>query len=72
MKLYVKIYFSPEGASPLEIIRILKENGFMAVFGQFDFVKEFDSEQDYNDNVTRLYAVLKGTGVMFRINTKID
>jgi hypothetical protein len=72
MKLYVKIYFSPEGESPLEIIRILKENGFMAVFGQFDFVKEFDSEQDYNDSVTRLYAVLKGTGVMFRINTKID
>ncbi len=72
MKLYVKIYFSPDGVSPLEIIRNLKENGFTSVFGQFDFVKEFDSEQEYNDIVTKLYTDLKGTGVLFRINTKIE
>ncbi|MEM0160897.1 MAG: hypothetical protein QW258_01700 [Thermoplasmata archaeon] len=72
MKLYVKIYFSPDGVSPLEIIQILKESGFMSVFGQFDFVKEFDSEQEYNDTVTKLYLSLKGTGVIFRINTKIE
>ncbi|MGC8496619.1 MAG: hypothetical protein ACP5NL_01265 [Thermoplasmata archaeon] len=72
MKLYVKVYFSPDGISPLEIIRILKEGGFVSVFGQFDFVKEFDSEQEYNDTVTRLYNALKGTGVMFRINTRIE
>lgn len=72
MKLFVKIYFSSEGTSPLEIIRMLKEIGFMAVFGQFDFVKEFDSELDYNDTVTKLYNLLKGTSVMFRMNTEIE
>ncbi len=72
MKLYVKIYFSPDGVSPLEIIRNLKDNGFASVFGQFDFVKEFNSEQEYNDIVTKLYTDLKGTGVLFRINTKIE
>lgn len=72
MKLYVKIYFSTEGISPLEIIRILKEAGFLAVFGQYDFVKEFENEKEYNDIVAGLYTALKGTGALFRINTRIE
>jgi hypothetical protein len=72
MKLYIKIYFNSEGPLPLEIISKLKEMGFIPMFGQFDFEKEFNSEAEYNEIVSQLYNLLKGTKAIFRMNTKVE
>ncbi|MBU5557607.1 MAG: hypothetical protein KQA33_00855 [Candidatus Aenigmarchaeota archaeon] len=70
MRTYVKFHFSSEGASPLEIIRKVRERGWAPEVGQYDASKEFTKEEEYLNIVTELHEILKGTGTLYKLITK--
>ncbi len=70
MKLYIKVYFNSESISPLEIIKSIKEMGFEPVVGDYDFMKSFETPEEYGLIVEELHEALKGTGTMFRLSTR--
>lgn len=70
MKLYVKIYFDPEGEDPISIVKKLKDLGFDPVVGLYDFVKEFDEPEEYPKIVKELHSALKGTGAKYTLQTR--
>ncbi|MCD6461325.1 MAG: hypothetical protein J7L61_01105 [Thermoplasmata archaeon] len=72
MKTYLKLHFNSEGKNPLDIIRMVKEVGFVPMVGDYDFVIEYDSPSDYADIVTRLHEVLAGSKVYYRLVSKED
>lgn len=70
MRLYVKIYFDPEGEDPITIVKKLKDLGFGPVVGLYDFVKEFDEPEDYPKIVKELHEALRGTKVKYTLQTR--
>ena len=70
MKLYVRLTFSPDGADPLSIVGSMKEIGFSAVLGDYDFAFEFSKPEDYRAAISRMHTLLKGTGVRYSIASK--
>ncbi|MFA5771514.1 MAG: hypothetical protein WC974_02135 [Thermoplasmata archaeon] len=70
MKTHVKIYFSPEGKDLRTILKIMESLGFNPEPGDFDFVVEWKSYEEYLTLFTKMHNLLKGTGVMYRITTK--
>ena len=72
MKLFVKLRFSSEGGSPLDIIKSVKDLGFSPVFGDYDFVIHFEDPEDYSKIVNSLHKTLQGTKVFYSLTTKKD
>ncbi len=70
MKVYIEIYFHCEGDEPLKVIKRLKDLNFSPVVGEYDFVKEYNTTEEYAEIVTELYNALKGTGVRYRLITR--
>jgi hypothetical protein len=70
MKLYIKVYFNSESISPLEIIKSIKEMGFEPVVGDYDFMKNFETPEEYGLIVEELHETLKGTGIFYRLSTR--
>jgi hypothetical protein len=70
MKLYLKLYFSSEGASALDLIQRIEEMGFSPYVGDYDLVINLDSPEEYGEIVTQLHKMLKGTKTMYRVMTK--
>ena len=70
MKLYLKIYFSPAGASPMDVITIAEKLGFSPYVGDFDFVLDFDTPEAYEDITNKLHDMLKGTKTMYKVSTR--
>ena len=72
MKIYLKIQFSSEGPSPLDIIKKVEEAGFKPVVGDYDFATQFENPEDYGDKVETLHHALRGTKAQYTLNTKKD
>ena len=70
MKLYVKLYFSSESISPLEIVKSIKELGFRPVVGDYDFMAEFETPEEYGVLVESLHETLAGTSTTYRLTTR--
>jgi hypothetical protein len=70
MKLYVKFYFTSEGSSPLEIIRMLRKLGFVPEVGDHDAVIKFEDPEEYTKIVEKLHELLKGMKVNYTLTTK--
>jgi hypothetical protein len=70
MKLYLKLYFSSEGKNPLEVIRDVEGVGFGPVVGDYDFVAEFKTPEEYGHIIKSLHMSLKGSGTQYTLNTK--
>ena len=70
MKLYLKLYFSSEGASAIDIIQIAEEMGFDPFVGDYDFVVNFDTPEEYGEIVSKLHKMLKGTHTMYKVSTR--
>jgi hypothetical protein len=70
MKLYLKLYFSSEGKNPLDVIRDVEGVGFGPVVGDYDFVADFKSPEEYGQILRRLHMSLKGSGANYTLNTK--
>lgn len=69
MKLYVTIYFSSGGASPMEIISNAEKLGFGPTPGDYDLEIDFDSPEQYAEITEKLHKMLKGTKAMYKVTT---
>lgn len=72
MKLYLKIYFSSEGDTIMDIIKIAEEMGFSPYVGDFDFVLDFETPEEYAEISQRVHEMLKGTKTMYKVSTRSD
>ncbi len=70
MKLYVKLYFNSEGPSPLIIVPKVKKIGFKPVVGQYDFVMDFETPEEYAEIINKLHAALHGSRVLYTIQSR--
>lgn len=72
MKTYVTITFNSEGEKPSEVERRLFGIGLEAMHGRYDFAYEWEhnpSIDDLFDLVDRIQTALRGTEVMFSVET---
>ena len=71
MKLYVRVIFNSEGASPIALIRVMSELGFQPVMGESDFFCELEGKPaKYRETLRQLHERLRGLKVMYTITTK--
>ena len=72
MKLYLKLYFSSEGASAFELIQRIEDMGFSPYVGDYDLVIDFNTPEEYGEIITRLHEMLRGTKTLYRVMTRKD
>ncbi|MCK5548511.1 MAG: hypothetical protein KAI64_05825 [Thermoplasmata archaeon] len=70
MKLFLKLSFSSDGTSPIEVVKSMEDIGFSPVFGDYDFVIDFENPEEFGEIVTKLHETLKGTKVHYSLSTK--
>lgn len=70
MKLFVRLRFSSEGGFPLDILKEVKEIGFSPVFGDYDFVIDFEDPEEYGKIVSQMHKVLEGNNVYYSLSTR--
>jgi hypothetical protein len=70
MRTYVKMYFSSEGAGPLDIVDDLKKMGFRTEVGEFDFSIAWETPEQYGTIIKRLHNTLQGTRTRYTIMTR--
>jgi hypothetical protein len=69
MKLYLKIYFSSEGKSIMDVIKLAEKLGFGPNVGDYDFVIDFNSPEEYTQVTEKIHKMLKGTKCMYKVTT---
>lgn len=70
MKLYLKIYFSSEGKSIMDVIKMAEKVGFSPYVGDFDFVLDYETIEEFEDITSKLHKTLKGTKTMYKVSTR--
>jgi hypothetical protein len=72
MRTYVRMVFHSEGASPLEVLKVMRELGFEESMGMHDFVykwKDRASLDEVIELVGKMHARMKGLDVNYEITT---
>ena len=70
MHSYVDLYFTPESASPLELSERLRSvAGLSFIIGPHDLVFDWELEKEFQDRLAKIHDALKGTGVLYRVET---
>lgn len=70
---YVDLYFTPEALPPREISKRLSQMaGYSLIAGPHDLVFEWGSEEEFYDHLTKIHTALKGTGVLYRVETVLQ
>lgn len=69
MKLFLKIYFSSEGSSTMEIIKKAEKMGFGPTVGDYDFVIDIESPEEYAEVTEKIHKMLKGSKCMYKVTT---
>ena len=70
MHTYIDLYFTPESLAPLEIAKRLRHHaGLSFIIGPHDLAFEWKSEEEFHALLTKIHAALKGTGVLYRVET---
>lgn len=54
----------------MEVITIAEKLGFSPYVGDFDFVLDFETTEEYEDITNRLHKMLKGTKTMYKVSTR--
>ena len=67
MKVFIKLFFSPDGPNPLDILAKIKDLGFKPVFGNYDLVRDVEDIDQYMEIVKKLHESLRGTKVMYNL-----
>ena len=67
---YVRFEFSSEGASPLEVIRVMDNLGFQVVQGHHDFMIEYSTDAEFLEIVEKMHRTLKGYNVRYMLTTE--
>jgi hypothetical protein len=72
MRTYVRMIFQSEGASPIEILKAMRELKFEESMGMHDFVYRWSkspSIEEVLELVTTMHHRLKGLGVNYEVTT---
>ncbi|MCI4321811.1 MAG: hypothetical protein L3K18_08170 [Thermoplasmata archaeon] len=72
MRTYVRMVFHSEGASPLDVLKVMRELGFEESMGMHDFVfkwKDRASLDEVIQLVGKMHARMKGLDVNYEITT---
>jgi hypothetical protein len=73
MHSYVDLFFSPDGASPLEISdRLKKVAGLSFIIGAHDLAFEWTNVDEFRDQLQKVHEALRGSGILYRIETVAD
>ncbi len=71
MRTYVDIYFTAAGASPMKVAEVLKkEVGLSFVFGEHDFVINWQTTEELYGILEKMNQVLRPMGVYFRFESR--
>ncbi len=73
MKTYLTIWFSSEGAGPVEVVDRLRSLGFKPMKGYHDHVYEWNKKVDLGDILQltdKVHVTLKGLNVLYKIETE--
>jgi len=70
MKLYLKLFMNSDGASTLDIIKIAEQMGFDPAVGDYDFVIDFETPEEYGEILETLHRMLKGTKALYTVSTR--
>ena len=72
MRTYVRMIFHSEGATPVDVLRAMRDVGFEESMGMHDFVykwKEPSGLESVLELIGKLHARLKGLDVHYEITT---
>ena len=72
MKTYLTIWFSSEGAGPMEVVQRLGGMGFKPMKGQYDHVYDWKREVDLEEALrlgNAVHETLKGLKVLYKMET---
>jgi hypothetical protein len=67
MKTFVKLFFSSEGAGPLDVVEDLRNMGFSTEVGDYDFSISWDTPDQYVSIMRTLHNTLAGTRVRYTL-----
>jgi len=72
MRTYVRMTFHSEGASPVAVLKVMREIGFEESMGMHDFVYKWKDKAPIEDVIrlmTEMHERLKGLDVNYEITT---
>jgi len=69
MKLFLKIYFSSEGASTMDIIKKAEKVGLSPNVGDYDFEIDINSPEEYAEVTEKIHKMLKGSKCLYKVTT---
>jgi hypothetical protein len=73
VKTYLTLWFSSEGASPVEVVARLRSLGFAALRGYHDHVYEWGRKVEVEDVLqiaNSVHETLKGLTVLYKLETE--
>jgi hypothetical protein len=73
MKTYLTIWFSSEGAGPIEVVERLRSLGFKPLKGYHDHVYDWNRKIELEDILQftdKIHETLKGLNVLYKIETE--
>jgi hypothetical protein len=73
VKTYLTMWFSSEGASPVEVVERLRSLGFKPLRGYHDHVYDWKKNVDLDDILEltgKIHETLKGLKVLYKIETE--
>ncbi len=72
MKTYLTVWFSSEGAAPMEVMERIRSMGFKPVKGRYDHVYDWGREPTIEEVLqlaNNLHETLKGMKVLYKLET---
>jgi hypothetical protein len=72
MRTYVRMIFHSEGASPSDVVKVMREMGFEEAMGMHDFVYKWKNRPSIEDVlrlVNAMHGRMKGLGVNYEVTT---
>ena len=72
MRTYVRMVFHSEGASPLDVLKVMRELGFDESMGMHDFVYKWKDRAALDEVIAlvgKMHGRLKGLDVNYEITT---
>ncbi len=70
MHSYVDFYFSPDGASPIDVAERVRDRiGLVPIVGAHDLVFEWSTVEEFRRVLRQLHDAVQGTGTKYRIET---
>jgi len=72
MRTYVRMIFNSEGASPQQVVQIMRELGFEESMGMHDFVYKWKNRASLDEVlklVTDMHSRMKGLQINYEVTT---